>query len=143
MPGGGERRRQEEAADRHQEAGRQLPHQVPQGGRAQHALHREAGGRHRVRQQHPPRQTLHLHAGHRAGDQGLGPGAARHVRGREEEARHPIGARLRRPGGTAEDPRGSDAHLRGGAAQHREEIRPVMKRRKRRGRFQHVRYHKW
>ena len=35
------------------------------------------------------RQTLHLTAGCGARDQGLGPGAARHVRGREEEARHP------------------------------------------------------
>lgn len=132
-PGGSERSREEEAADRHQEAGGQLPHQVPQGRRVEHALHGQAGGRHRVRQQHPPRQTLHLHPGHRPGDQRLGPGPAGHVRGREEEAGHPRRAGLRRPGSPSEDPRGSDAHLRSGAAEHREAIRPLMKKRRRRG----------
>ena len=34
------------------------------------------------------RQTLHLPAWCGARDQGLGPGAARHVRGTEEETRH-------------------------------------------------------
>ena len=44
------------------------------------------------------RQTLHLPAGCGARDQGLGPGAARHVRGGEEEARHPRTPRIRRQG---------------------------------------------
>ena len=48
------------------------------------------------------RQTLHLSAGCGARDQGLGPGAARHVRGREEEARHPRPPRIRRQGVTAQ-----------------------------------------
>lgn len=48
QPDVGMRIREEEAADRHQEASGQLLREITQRRRAKHALHWQAGGRHRV-----------------------------------------------------------------------------------------------
>ena len=60
-----------------------------------------------------------------SGDQGLGPGPAGHVCGREEEAGHPARPRLRRLRRRRQDPGRRRPRLRGGARGHSEEERTL------------------
>ena len=60
-----------------------------------------------------------------SGDQGVGPGPAGHVCGREEEAGHPPRPRLRRLRRRRQDPGRRRPRLRGGARGHSEEERTL------------------
>ena len=60
-----------------------------------------------------------------SGDQGLGPGPAGHVCGREEEAGYPPRPRLRRLRRRGQDPGRRRPRLRGGARGHSEEERTL------------------